>query len=146
MSTALLVIDVQTSSCSDINIAKAIEKLQYDYENVFISRFINKESPLIPIMQWNGYENENLAFNPAPHAIVFDKNIYSSFIDKLKDFNEVHLCGYDTDACIYKTAMDLIEHNIRPVVLTHLCGSENEHYHQIGLELLKRNIGKANLK
>ena len=146
MSTALLVIDVQTASCTNSEIAAAIEKLQYDYENVYVSRFINKESPLIPLMPWNGYENEALAFNPAPHAIIFEKNIYSSFIEDLKKFNEVHLCGYDTDACIYKTAMDLIEHNIRPVVLTHLCGSENEHFHQIGLELLKRNIGVSNLK
>ena len=146
MSTALLIIDVQKTSCKNIGIAKAIERLQYDYEHVFISRFVNQGSPLIPLMQWAGYENEELAFISAPHAKVFDKNIYSSFIEELTAFNEVHLCGYDTDACVYKTAMDLIEHNVRPVVLTQLCGSENERFHQIGLELLRRNIGKRNLK
>ena len=146
MSAALLIIDVQKSSCTDPAAAKAIEKRQYDYEHVFISRFVNKDSPLIPLMQWPGYDNEELAFTPAPHAKVFDKNIYSSFIKDLTVFDEVHLCGYDTDACVYKTALDLIEHNIRPVVLTALCGSENNHYHQIGLELLKRNIGLRNLR
>ena len=146
MSTALLVIDVQKASCKNIGIAEAIEKAQYDYEYVFISRFINKASPLVSLMPWDGYDNEELAFTPAPHAKVFEKNIYSSFIEDLTAFNEVHLCGYDTDACVYKTALDLIEHNIRPIVLTRLCGSENEHFHQIGLELLKRNIGEGNLK
>lgn len=145
MSTALLIIDVQKASCKDAGIAASIEKLQYDYEHVFISRFVNKDSPLIPLMSWQGYDNEDLAFTPAPHAKVFDKNIYSSFIDELTSFDEVYLCGYDTDACVYKTALDLIEHNIRPVVLVHLCGSENERFHKIGLDLLKRNIGERNL-
>ena len=146
MSTALLIIDVQKASCTDSNIAAAIEKLQYDYKNVFISRFVNEASPLLPLLQWSGYDNEDLAFAPAPHAKMFDKNVYSSFTEDLEVFNEVHLCGYDTDACVYKTAMDLIEHRIRPVILTHLCGSENEHFHQVGLELLRRNIGINNLK
>lgn len=146
MSTALLIIDVQKASCKDDDIAEAIEKLQYDYEHVFASRFVNQDSPLISLMQWTGYADEELAFTPAPHTKVFNKNIYSSFIEDLTVFDEVHLCGYDTDACVYKTALDLIEHNIRPVVLTRLCGSENERFHKIGLELLTRNIGKNNLK
>ena len=146
MSAALLIIDVQKACCTNPSVAKEIEKLQYAYEHVFISRFVNKKSPLIPLTQWNGYDTEELAFAPAPHAVVFEKNIYSSFIDKLTAFDEIHLCGYDTDACIYKTALDLIEHNVRPIVLTDLCGSSCDHFHQIGLELLKRNIGIANLK
>ena len=146
MSVALLIIDVQKASCTNAGIAQEIERLQYDYEHVFVSRFVNEKSPLIPLMDWAGYDNEDLAFTPASHAVVFDKNIYSSFVKELTAFDEVHLCGYDTDACVYKTAMDLIEHNIRPVVLTKLCGSENERFHQIGLELLKRNIGQDNLK
>ena len=146
MSIALLIIDVQKTSCTDTAVAKEIERLQYRYEHVFASRFMNKASPLIPLTQWNGYDNEELAFTPAPHTKVFDKNIYSSFIEDLTVFQEVHLCGFDTDACVYKTALDLIEHNIRPVVLTTLCGSETDHYHRIGLELLKRNIGAVNLR
>lgn len=146
MSTALLIIDVQKACCTDPSVAKEIEKRQYDYKHVFISRFINENSPLISLMPWNGYDDQDLAFTPVPYAKVFDKNIYSSFIEDLTAFDEVHLCGYDTDACVYKTALDLIEHNVRPVILTGLCGSENAHYHQIGLELLKRNIGSRNLK
>ena len=146
MSAALLIIDVQKASCTNTAVAQEIERLQYDYEHVFISRFVNKASPLLSLTRWKGYENEELAFTPAPHAAVFDKNIYSSFIEDLTAFDEVHLCGFDTDACVYKTALDLIEHNIRPVVLTALCGSETDHYHRAGLDLLKRNIGAVNLR
>ena len=145
MSKALLIIDVQISSVTKLEIAAKIEKIQYGYKHVFVSRFVNKDSPLIPLTGRNGYDNEDLAFVPAPFAVVFDKNIYSSFIEELKNFNEVHLCGFDTDACIYKTAMDLIENNIRPVILTELCASADEELHQAGLSLLKRNIGAENL-
>lgn len=145
MSKALLIIDVQVSSVTNPEIAAEIEKIQYSYDHVFVSRFINENSPLIRLTGWDGYGNDSLAFNPAPDAVVFDKNIYSSFIDELTGFDEVHLCGFDTDACVYKTAMDLIEHNIRPVVLTKLCASCSNDFHQAGLALLKRNIGAENL-
>ncbi len=145
MRKALLIIDVQKSSVKKPEIVKAIEDLQKEYDNVFISRFTNDKSPVLPMLDWTGYEDESLAFVPVDWAVIFDKNVYSSFIPKLKEFNEVHLCGYDTDACIYKTAMDLIENNIRPVVLSLYCDSENDHYHKMGIELIKRNIGIKNI-
>ena len=77
MSTVLLIIDVQKASCTNPTVAKEIEKRQYDYEHVFISRFVNKESP---------------------------------------------------------------------VILAGLYGSASDYYHQIGLELLKRNIDTINLR
>jgi hypothetical protein len=77
---------------------------------------------------------------------IFEKGTYSSFLPEMKAFDEIHLCGFDTDACIYKTAMDLIESNVRPIVLKDYCFSEDETYHQAGLKLLERNIGKQNIK
>ena len=145
MQKALLIIDVQASSVTNPDLIAKIEQLQYCYEHVFVSKFINKDSPLIRLTGWDGYDDESLFFKPAPYAFIFKKNIYSSFIEELTKFTEIHLCGFDTDACIYKTAMDLIEHNIRPVVLTGFCASCNDHYHEIGIELLKRNIGEKNL-
>ena len=49
MSKALLTIDVQVSSVTKPEIAAEIEKIQYNYEHVFVSRFVNKESPLISL-------------------------------------------------------------------------------------------------
>lgn len=63
----------------------------------------------------------------------------------MSDFDEIHLCGFDTDACVYKTALDLVEYGIRPLVLADYCGSASENIHRTGLELLKRNIGEQNI-
>ncbi|MGN0914363.1 MAG: isochorismatase family protein [Alphaproteobacteria bacterium] len=145
MKRALLVIDVQVSSVINADIAKKIEKLQYDYDNIFISLFNNKNSPLLKILQWEGYQDESLAFTPKDGAVIFSKTGYSSFLPEMKNFDEIYLCGFDTDACIYKTAMDLIENNIRPIILKDYCFSANQEFHDIGLKLLGRNIGKHNI-
>ncbi|MBP5698324.1 MAG: isochorismatase family protein [Alphaproteobacteria bacterium] len=145
MTKALLIIDVQVSSVTNADVAKRIEKLQYDYDNVFVSLFSNKNSPLLKILQWKGYENESLAFTPKESAVIFNKIGYSSFLPEMKKFDEIYLCGFDTDACIYKTAMDLVENNICPVILKDYCFSANEKFHKMALELIERNIGKHNI-
>lgn len=144
--TALLIIDVQKSAVGNSELPAKIEALQAAYEHIFVSKFINRGSPLIPVTGFDGYADEDLAFMPARRAVVFEKNIYSSFIPPLEDFDEIHLCGFDTDACIYKTALDLIEHRIRPVVLAAYCGSETRAFHEAGMLLLERNIGRSNIR
>lgn len=145
MNRALLIIDVQVSAVTNIDIVKKIEKLQYEYDDVFVSLFNSKNSPLLKILQWEGYKDETLAFTPKKEAIIFNKNGYSSFLPEMKEFDEVYLCGFDTDACIYKTAMDLVENNVRPIVLKDYCFSENQVFHNTGLNLLEKNIGKHNI-
>ena len=83
MNKALLIIDVQVSSVTKIEIAKKIEKLQYDYDKVFVSSFNNRNSPLLKILQWEGYKNEALAFKPKADAIIFNKTGYSSFLPEI---------------------------------------------------------------
>ena len=147
MTKALLIIDVQVSAVTKPDLPQKIEALQKEYDTVFVSIFKERMSflPRILNKSWIGYINENLAFKPKTEAIVFEKGTYSSFLPEMKTFDEIHLCGFDTDACIYKTAMDLIENNIRPIILKDLCYSENENYHQMGLSLLGRNIGAENI-
>ena len=62
-----------------------------------------------------GYDDESLVFQPKENAIIFTKIGYSSFLPEMNNFDEIHICGFDTDACVYKTAMDLIEIGVRPV-------------------------------
>ena len=143
---ALLIIDVQKSAVGKSKLPQKIEKLQHQYEYVFVSQFKNRKSPLLKLMNWDGYADESLAFKPIPNAIVFDKKGYSSYLAKMKKFSEIHLCGFDTDACVYKTALDLIEHGIRPIVLKDYCFSSNKSFHEMGLKLLERNIGKNNIR
>lgn len=143
---ALLIIDVQKSPAGNSPLCAKIEKLQEEYEHIFVSKFVNEKSPLIPLTGFSGYADESLCFTPAPNAVVFEKNIYSSFLPQMKAFDEIHLCGFDTNACIYKTALDLIENGVRPVILSAYCASETEAYHRAGMALLERNVGRENIR
>ena len=143
---ALLIIDVQKSAVGKNELPKKIEALQSHYNHIFISQFQNEKSPLLKLMNWPGYQDEALAFTPSKNAYIFKKTGYTSYLPEMKDFSEIHICGFDTDACVYKTAMDLIENGIRPIILKDFCFSENKILHEMGLKLLTRNIGKHNIK
>lgn len=123
-----------------------IEKLQYEYDVVYVSKFSNTGSPLLSIMDWSGYDDETLAFTPQEDAIVFTKTGYTSYLSEMKAFDEIHLCGFDTEACVYKTALDLVETGVRPVVLKDYCYSSDEQMHIMSLRILEKNIGIRNLR
>ena len=146
MEKALLIIDVQKSAVIKPKIAQEIERLQYEYDVVFVSKFTNKNSPLLNLLNWSGYDDETLAFKPKDNAIIYTKNGYSSYLPEMKEFEEIHICGFDTDACVYKTAMDLAEIGGHPIVLKDYCFSTNQEFHNMGLKLLERNIGAINVK
>ena len=145
MPKVLLIIDVQKSAVTKPEISKQIEKLQYEYDIVYVSKFTKNNSPILSILDWSGYDDENLDFIPKDNAIIYTKTGYSSFIPEMKKYNEIFICGFDTDACVYKTAMDLIENNIRPIILKNYCFSANQELHDKAIEIMKRNIGKKNI-
>lgn len=150
MNRALLIVDVQkcfTKNAPDAFI-KRIESIQDKYSSVFISRYYNHDdSPFIKHLNWQvcmkDSEEFQLAFTPDKEAIVFDKTTYSSLHEDMKIYDEIHICGLETDACILKTALDLFENNIRPVILSDLCFSNGGvSLHRMALDVLKRNIGE----
>lgn len=146
MKKALLIIDVQKSAVVKSEIVINIEKLQYEYDVVYVSKFTNKNSPLLNLLNWSGYDDEELAFKPKDDAIIYTKTGYSSYLPEMKEFEEIHICGFDTDACVYKTAMDIAEIGVRPVILKDYCFSANQEFHDMGMKLLERNIGTMNIK
>ncbi|MBP5615892.1 MAG: isochorismatase family protein [Alphaproteobacteria bacterium] len=146
MKIALLIIDVQKSAVKQPKIVQNIEQKQYEYDTVYVSKFTNTGSPLLKILDWSGYDDETLVFTPKENAIVYTKTGYTSYLPEMKEFDEIHICGFDTDACIYKTALDLAENGVRPIVLKDDCYSANEKLHKIGLKLLERNIGIRNIR
>jgi hypothetical protein len=62
MKKALLIIDAQKSAVIKPEIALNIEKLQYEYDVVYVSKYTNTGSPLLKILDWSGYDNEALVF------------------------------------------------------------------------------------
>ena len=60
---------------------------------------------------------------------------------------EVTLVGVDTDACVLATAIDLFEMGIKPIIIEDCVGSSGgEGCHEAGMLLLKRSIGKEQIK
>lgn len=84
---------------------------------------------------------------------VIEKSVYScvssALLQQLRDWNEgslpedVYLAGVDLDGCVLKTALDLFEQSVRPVVLTWYCGSSGgPSVEQAALLCLERSLGK----
>ena len=159
MKKALLIVDVQNGFVNNKtkHIPDLVEKLQYDYELVIASRFINlPDSPYRRLIKWNHLSPETdeikLAFKPKEGTIIIDKYIYTcideSFLQLLKenDINAVDICGIDTDICVTKCAVDLFERDITPFVLKDYCATHADaDIQEAALIILARYIGKSQI-
>ena len=157
---ALLIVDVQRGFVTKktAHIPASVEKLQYKYDTVFATRFVNLPgSPYRTLIHWDrmtpGTEDTNLAFTPKPGVAVLEKPVYTcvtdSFLEtlRLKGIDEVHICGIDTDACVTKCAVDLFERGIKPVVLKDCCATTaDEDLQEAALAILKRYIGEDQVR
>ncbi|MDH5748067.1 MAG: cysteine hydrolase [Rhodospirillales bacterium] len=156
MSHSLLVaIDVQKGFINQWTgqIPARIEDLQGRFDRVTATRFVNPEgSAHRKWLHWDrfapGSEDAGLAFAPRQDAEIIDKSTYTcvtpKFVSNLKLNNiaTVHLAGIATDNCILKSAVDLFEAGLRPVVLAFACASHGgPEAHACALLLLKRFIG-----
>jgi len=155
MSSCLVIIDVQKGLINEASkhIPGIVQDLQNQYDSVFVFRYVNPpHSPYRTLLSWNkfsqGSEETELAFTPRSGAEVVVKGLYScmndAFLRRLKELgvSEVHLCGLDTNACVLKTAVDLFELGLRPVVLSSACASHSgKDLHDAALTILERLIG-----
>jgi nicotinamidase-related amidase len=81
---------------------------------------------------------------------LLTKNIYSAITTEFEellgeldlDNSGMYLVGADTESAVLKTALDLFERSIEPIILSEFCGSHRGlGNHQRALELLKELIG-----
>ena len=64
------------------------------------------------------------------------------YINK-NNIDEIYLCGLDTDACVYKTALDLFENNYDVYVLKdYTMSHKGVELHNVFIDNLKRLIGE----
>lgn len=159
MKKALLIVDVQNGFVNNKtkHIPDLVEKLQYNYELVIASRFINQlDSPYRRLIKWNHLSPDTdeieLAFKPKEGTVIIDKSIYTcideSFLQLLKvnDIDAVDICGIDTDICVTKCAVDLFEKNITPFVLKDYCATHADaDIQEAALIILARYIGKSQI-
>ena len=138
MKKLLLVIDVQKSFITEDTkkILPKIEKLIDSnlYDDVVFTRFINSyESRFYKDLNYEGCINEStssLAIDSKKYKVI-EKYAYTSLTDELKEYikdnniEKIYLCGFDTNACVLKTALDLFEQDYDFYLLKNYCGSSS---------------------
>ena len=166
MKNILLLIDMQNgfTKCQKINdlVKKAKDMLSLNlFDEIVVTQFINYDNSVYEqLMNWSSLKNNDeiaIRSELQPYATdVITKSIYTcvnpNFIQRLCQLNDgkypekLFIAGVDTDACVLKTATDLFELNIRPIVLTEYCYSNGgEESHKAGILCMKRLIGSKQL-
>ncbi len=156
MNRLLLVIDVQNDFINEHtkNILTKIKELvdSNKYDLTAFTRFINDENSIwYKKLNYKGCmtkEGQAIAINTKNNK-VFDKNIYTAVNDELKKYiqknniSKIYLCGFDTDAFVQKTAIDLFEQNYDVYVLKDYCMSHlGKETHNFYINNLARLIEK----
>lgn len=165
MKKILLVIDVQNEFITNVRCGKLV----YDIRDFIVNADLDY---VIGAYYKNGSGNTlnwkvtgNRLYTTKIHKdlvkycdVMFGHSEYnclsnSRFLEAMKAFNdgeipeEVYLCGLDTDACVYETAIALYEIGIKPILIRDLCFSSGGFkYHEAALMLFKRNISSALIK
>lgn len=153
----LLVIDVQRGFINPetAHLPALIQPLQYLYRHVVATRFYNPPGSFFrTVLKWNrfaaGSDEISLAFAPRPDALILDKSRYTALDGTLRQtlhdwgVERVDVCGIDTDACVLKTAVDLLEAGYIPRVLSRLCASTaGPNIHADALRILTRTLGSS---
>lgn len=166
MKNVLVVIDLQVGFINDntLKVANNIRDLLYieKYDAVIATKFTNMPgSSFDSFLGWTGMMGEEekalLPFVEEHADIIVSKCSYScvkntNFIQSLLSLcdglpEKVTLVGVDTDACVLATAIDLFELGIRPIILKDYVGSSGgDECHEAGMLLLKRSIGKEQIR
>lgn len=158
MKKLLIVIDVQKDFINEKNIdvlKRIIDLLNSNkYDDIVFTKFINsKESIWYKKLKYEGClteEGRKILIDTKNYKI-FEKKIYSAVCYKLEQFikenniDEIYLCGFDTDACVQKTAIDLFEKNYNVFVLKDYCMTYDIYLHNTIINNLKRLIGEDSI-
>lgn len=156
-TSCLIVIDVQKGFINEWTeaVPAAVEAAQNDYDLVIATKFVNEaDSPYRRLIGWErfapGSPDTELAFTPRLGAQIIEKSVYTcvsaAFLEeaKVKGLTRIDLCGIATDNCVLKTAVDLFEAGLTPVVHADLCASHGgRELHESALVILRRFIGDA---
>lgn len=153
----LMLIDIQNGFITPEtkHILPDLKELTESFDGMLIAtQFINRGEPFSSILGWNELQNKPaidlIPFVQTRADIVIRKDRYTACTKGLIEFirqsniSEIYIAGIDTDCCVMKTALDLFEIGIKPIVLSHYCASTaGNNIHLAALDMLKRNIGEA---
>lgn len=164
MKKILIVVDMQNGfnryDQTHILAKKVVELTNSGiFDKIIATRFLNKEgSQYTKFLNWH-----RLMSSPDIDLVdgikadeVVDKWVYTcvtdDFMRLLKKCNDgeipshIFICGADTDCCVLKTATDLFEKSVMPIVLTEYCDSNGgPESHKAGIMVMDRLIGKKSI-
>lgn len=159
MKKLLLVIDVQRDFINN-NTKEYVNKIESlvnstEYDDIAFTKFINNEdSRWYKELKYSGCmkkQGQEIVIKTQNHKI-FEKEIYSAFNDEVKNYihenniSRIDLCGFDTDACIQKTALDFFENDYDIYILKDYCMSgAGVELHNVIINNLIRLIGKGRI-
>ena len=157
--TALVVIDMQNGFLNSLSrhIIPNVVELVRGFERLEIpivfTRFFNSDdSQFERLIGWKKhYTSPETDFaNELEHHAVIEirKNFYTALTETMKEhissnrWETVVLCGVATESCVLKTAVDVFEMGLHPIVVSDACASDRgEEMHNAGLSVLRRFIG-----
>lgn len=159
MNSLLLIIDLQKSFINKHTkkVPLKIEKLikSKKFTCVAFTRFINSENSIwLSKLKFNGCiteEDRRIVIDTQGYKVL-NKSVYTALNVGLKKYisenkiDEIYLCGLETDACVYKTAIDLFENNYNVFVLEDYCMCcSGVRDHKNAIKILRKLIGKNNV-
>jgi nicotinamidase-related amidase len=154
----LLIIDPQ-NGFKNKHTEKALKKIDeiVDFFDIkFVSIFHNPENSLYKnLLYWHNFaKHKNKEYSEL--AIKADKKYktlkthkygkiswgFKTYI-KLNKIKTIYICGVETDACVYKTALDIFDLGVTPIIISDACGScRSKKFHDMALMLAERQIGE----
>jgi nicotinamidase-related amidase len=164
MNEPLLVVDVQRGFINEFtqHIPARVRSLidSGDYSPLLFTRFVNAPtSPYRRLLDWHACtappetELVDEVAQFANEGSVFTKPGTTGMPAELGDrlgsegFEHIYVVGIDTDMCVLKTAMDVFDMGVEPIVLVDCCASTaGLQAHLAGLAILSRNIGPHQLR
>lgn len=155
----LIVVDAQKGfvTPSSEPVLGLLETLQSQFDRVILTKFHNPDpSPFRRILNYcelaPDSEDAGLAIVPRQDAVIVSRALYTCITAELLDIlrtwgvDEVYMAGIATEACVLKTALDLFEADIRPIVIADACASDkNDRFHTMAIELITSLIGTENV-
>ncbi len=155
----LIVVDAQKGfvTASSERVLPQLEALQSRFDRVILTKFQNPDpSPFRRILDYCELSPESpdtaLAIKPRDDAVVISRALYTCITAELQGILsgwgvcEVYVAGIATEACVLKTALDLFEADIRPIVIADACASDkNDRFHTMAIELITSLIGGDNV-
>ncbi len=165
-TSVLVVIDAQNGFMSEHSrptvpvVVDLVTRWMDQGGDVVFTRYYNYDgSPYERLIHWSkvkGPPETSIVDELAPLAkratAVIDKPIYSLFTPEAeqlfaeKGWKDVYICGFDTESCVLKTALDVFERDLTPWLIEDASASHaGAAAHEAGILIARRTVGKSQI-